>query len=122
VVAAARSLAVVGASPLTAQRSIPVEESPYTRMMKTKMAKECRISGSPFTACRWQGKLSRWKETIVCASVAREKNICQSCLNDLEYGVSFHVRDHIMDALGVDQVTYLLTCLLAYLLTYLLTD
>lgn len=78
--------------------------NPYTRMMKTKMAKECRISDTPFTAFRWQGALRRWKETIVCAAVAREKNICQSCLNDLEYGVPFNVRDHVMNAIGEEQV------------------
>lgn len=74
--------------------------NPYCRMIKDKMSKECRISGAPFTAFRWQGALKRWKETIVCAAVAREKNLCQACLNDLEYGVPYHVRDHVMDALG----------------------
>ena len=74
--------------------------NPYCRMIKSDMAKECRISGAPFTAFRWQGALRRWKETMVCAAVAREKNVCQACLNDLEYGVPFHVRDSVMDALG----------------------
>ena len=44
----------------------------------------------------------RFKETIVAPEVAREKNCCQACLNDLEYGVPFHVRDHLMDALNED--------------------
>ena len=34
------------------------------------------------------------------AMAARDKNCCQSCLNDLEYAVPFHVRDHVMEALG----------------------
>lgn len=67
------------------------------------MSKECRITGAPFTAFRWQGEHKRWKETIVSAMAAREKNCCQSCLNDLEYAVPFHVRDHIMEALGADE-------------------
>jgi hypothetical protein len=50
--------------------------NPYTRMIKSDMAKECKISGSPFTAFRWQGALRRWKETLICATVAREKNWC----------------------------------------------
>jgi len=78
--------------------------NPYARMIRSEMAQECRISGSPFTAFRWQGALRRWKSTIVCAAVAREKNCCQACLADLEYGVPFHVRDHVMDALGADAV------------------
>ena len=67
--------------------------NPYTRMIKQPMARECRISGLPFTGFRWQGALKRWKETLVCSTVAREKNCCQACLNDLEYAVPFHVRD-----------------------------
>ena len=39
--------------------------NPYTRMIKQQMAKECRVSGQPFTGFRWQGALRRWKETIV---------------------------------------------------------
>jgi len=76
--------------------------NPYVRMIKSDMAKECRISGSPFTSFRWQGALRRWKETIVCAAVAREKNLCQACLNDLEYAVPFHVRDEVMAALNAE--------------------
>ena len=74
--------------------------NPYTRMIKSTMARECRISGSPFTAFRWQGAHKKWKETLICGAVAQEKNCCQACLNDLEYAVPFHVRDHVMDALG----------------------
>ena len=74
--------------------------NPYTRMIKSENAKECRISGQPFTAFRWQGALKRWKETLVCSTVAREKNCCQACMNDLEYAVPFHVRDQVMEALG----------------------
>ena len=77
--------------------------NPYCRMIKADMSKECRISGTPFTGFRWQGALKRWKETIICAAVAQEKNCCQSCLADLQYGVLFHVRDHVMQALGEDQ-------------------
>ena len=77
--------------------------NPYTRMIKSDMSAECRISGIPFTAFRWQGALRRWKSTIVCSAVAREKNCCQACLSDLEYAVPFHVRDHVMDALGEEK-------------------
>ena len=75
-----------------------------SRRLQDKMGKACRISGHPFTAFRWQGEHKRWKETIVSPEAARDKNCCQACLNDLEYGVSFHVRDRVMEALGEDQV------------------
>lgn len=64
------------------------------------MGKECKVSGRPFTSFRWQGQHKRWKETCVSPDVAREKNVCQACVCDLEYGVPFHVRDHVMQALG----------------------
>lgn len=76
--------------------------NPYVRMIKMDGGLECRISGAPFTGFRWQGSLKRWKQTIICSSVAQEKNCCQSCLADLEYGVPFNVRDHVMDALGAE--------------------
>ena len=68
------------------------------------MGMECKITGAPFTAFKWQGEHRRWKVTIVSAIAAREKNCCQACLNDLEYDVPFHVRDHVMEALGEDEV------------------
>tara|TARA_B110001452_G_scaffold239362_1_gene220360 strand:- start:133 stop:1131 length:999 start_codon:yes stop_codon:yes gene_type:complete len=76
--------------------------NPYIRMLKGTMGKECRISGRPFNAFRWQGSNNKWKETAIAPEVAREKNCCQACLSDLEYGVPFHVRDHLLEALGTD--------------------
>lgn len=71
-------------------------------MIKAEFNSQCRVSDVPFTSFRWQGAMRRWRETIVCATVAREKNCCQSCLADLEYGVPYHVRDHVMAAIGED--------------------
>ena len=76
--------------------------NPYVRMLKGTMGKECRISGRPFNSFRWQGAHNKWKETVIAPEVAREKNCCMSCLNDLEYGVPFHVRDQLLEALGTD--------------------
>ena len=76
--------------------------NPYLRMLKGTMGKECRISGRPFNSFRWQGAHNKWKETVIAPEVAREKNCCMACLNDLEYGVPFHVRDGLLDALGTD--------------------
>mmetsp|Transcript_30607 Transcript_30607/g.72163 ORF Transcript_30607/g.72163 Transcript_30607/m.72163 type:complete len:336 (-) Transcript_30607:112-1119(-) len=76
--------------------------NPYIRMLKGTMGKECRISGRPFNSFRWQGAHNKWKETVIAPEVAREKNCCMACLNDLEYGVPFHVRDGLLDALGTD--------------------
>ncbi|EOD31610.1 hypothetical protein EMIHUDRAFT_420120 [Emiliania huxleyi CCMP1516] len=99
-------VASLGEDAVTLGESFPIicesclGPNPYVRMLKGVMGKECKISGRPFTSFRWQGQHKRWKETCISPEVAREKNVCQSCVNDLEYGVPFHVRDQVMAALG----------------------
>jgi len=74
--------------------------NPYVRMVKLPYGdKLCKISTRPFQAFRWRaGPGGRWKETIVEASVAMEKNICQACLVDMTYGVPVGVRDSLLEA------------------------
>ena len=40
----------------------------------------------------------RFKKTEICQTCAKLKNVCQTCLLDLEYGLPIQVRDQ---ALGV---------------------
>lgn len=71
--------------------------NPYLRMIKMPMARECKISGRPYTAFRWQpGSEARYKETIIAAEVAIAKNVCQVCLMDMEYNLPVAVRDRLM--------------------------
>ncbi|CAH8670774.1 unnamed protein product [Schistosoma haematobium] len=63
-------------------------------MMKEKYGKECKICDRPFTVFRWcPGPKARFKKTEVCQSCAKIKNVCQTCLFDLEYGLPVEVRD-----------------------------
>ena len=60
---------------------------------------QCHISGRPYTVFRWRpGNDARYKKTIICQDVAKVKNVCQVCLNDLEYNLPVQVRDQ---ALGI---------------------
>ncbi|XP_050392023.1 pre-mRNA-splicing factor RBM22 [Patella vulgata] len=69
-------------------------DNPYIRMMKEKYGKECKICARPFTVFRWcPGARMRFKKTEVCQTCSKVKNICQTCLLDLEYGLPVQVRD-----------------------------
>lgn len=69
-------------------------DNPYVRMIKEKYGKECKICSRPFTIFRWcPGARMRFKKTEVCQTCARLKNVCQTCLLDLEYGLPIQVRD-----------------------------
>jgi len=73
-------------------------QNPYVRMVKLPFGhKLCKISNAPYQAFRWKaGPQGRNKETIISYAVACEKNICQTCLNDMKYGVPVGVRDRIL--------------------------
>jgi pre-mRNA-splicing factor RBM22/SLT11 len=67
-------------------------------MLKKPFGKECKICFRPFTSFRWKaGTLGRYKETMVCQTCAKLKNTCQTCLFDLEYGLSVELRDKLLD-------------------------
>ena len=63
-------------------------QNPYVRMVKLPYGqKMCKISNAPYQGFRWKaGPQGRSKETVVCFAVAKDKNICQACLNDMQYG------------------------------------
>mmetsp|Transcript_26131 Transcript_26131/g.73170 ORF Transcript_26131/g.73170 Transcript_26131/m.73170 type:complete len:459 (+) Transcript_26131:313-1689(+) len=74
--------------------------NPYVRMQRIEFGGECHISGRPYTVFRWRpGADARYKKTIICQEVAKQKNVCQVCLLDLEYNLPTQVRDY---ALGIE--------------------
>ena len=65
---------------------------------------QCHISGRPYTVFRWRpGNDARYKKTIICQDVAKAKNVCQVCLNDLEYNLPVQVRDQALGIAAKDE-------------------
>jgi pre-mRNA-splicing factor RBM22/SLT11 len=68
--------------------------NPYIRMSKQEFGRSCGTCARPFTVFRWNpGEGARFKTTVVCQTCAKVKNVCQTCLLDLEYGLPTQVRD-----------------------------
>ena len=68
--------------------------NPFVRMERLPFGvKSCSFSRLPFQAFRWRPQLGRFKVTVVSRDVAAERNICQCCLNDLQFGLPAAVRD-----------------------------
>ncbi|KAF5315549.1 hypothetical protein D9611_004884 [Ephemerocybe angulata] len=73
--------------------------NPFVRMSKQEFGRSCGTCARPFTVFRWNpGEGARYKTTVICQTCAKVKNVCQTCLLDLEYGLPTQVRD---TALGV---------------------
>merc|ERR1719181_1635032 len=80
-------------------------DNPYIRMQKEDYSTECKICVRPFTLFRWKaGTNGRYKATVVCQSCAKMKNVCQTCLFDLEYGLPVQVRDRYLEELGAQKI------------------
>lgn len=46
--------------------------------MQIEYGGQCHISGRPYTVFRWRpGNDARYKKTIICQEVAKQKNVCQ---------------------------------------------
>eukprot|EP00922_Rhytidocystis_sp_ex-Travisia-forbesii_P043138 GHVS01064443.1.p1 GENE.GHVS01064443.1~~GHVS01064443.1.p1 ORF type:complete len:372 (+),score=46.44 GHVS01064443.1:1463-2578(+) len=72
-------------------------DSPYVRMTREASGKECKICNRPYAVFRWKpGPKARFKQTVICQTCAKLKNVCQTCLFDLEYGLPVQVRDRYL--------------------------
>lgn len=72
--------------------------NPFVRMVKLKFGEKlCKISNLQYQGFRWKaGSGGRMKETIISLAVARERDICQTCLNDMKYGLPVGMRDKLL--------------------------
>ena len=62
--------------------------NPYIRIQfRTAGQKLSKTRARAFQAFSWKPAGGRRKQTIISYKVAKERNICQTCLNDMKYGV-----------------------------------
>lgn len=72
--------------------------NPYVRMQKFPLGGTCHISGRPYTVFRWKaGSHARYKKTVISQNIAKNKNVCQVCMLDLEYNLPVQVRDKALN-------------------------
>ena len=72
-------------------------KNPYIRMIKADYDSECKICKRPFTVFSWKpDKNSRYKRTEICPTCAKLKNVCQTCLFDLQFGLPVEIRDRYL--------------------------
>lgn len=68
--------------------------NPYIRMMKAEYEAQCKICKRPFTLFTWKpDQNSRYKRTEICQTCSKLKNVCQTCLFDLQFGLPVEIRD-----------------------------
>ncbi|KAK0463991.1 uncharacterized protein EV420DRAFT_1521044, partial [Desarmillaria tabescens] len=66
----------------------------FAKHSKQEYGRSCGTCARPFTVFRWNpGSGMRFKTTVICQTCAKVKNVCQTCLLDLEYGLPTQVRD-----------------------------
>ena len=71
--------------------------NPMIRMTKQSHAKACKVCERAFTVYRWKaGPTGRYKKTELCRTCAKLKNVCQTCVLDLQYGLPVQVRDSVL--------------------------
>ena len=71
--------------------------SPVLRMIKNNFQNECKICKRPFTVFTWKPDAnSRNKKTEICPTCAKLKNVCQTCLFDLQFGLPVELRDKFL--------------------------
>lgn len=75
--------------------------SDYIEMKRLLNGAECKICTLPFTVFKWKSNNSLHK-TVICLTCSRSKNCCQSCLNDLTFGIDIHTRDKLFKLAKID--------------------
>ena len=75
--------------------------NPLVRMQRMDAAHStaCKICERPYNSYRWKpSQHGRYKKTEICITCAKLKNVCQTCILDLQYHLPVQVRDSVLSA------------------------
>eukprot|EP01038_Epipyxis_sp_PR26KG_P009033 gene9033-12179_t len=72
-------------------------ENPYVRMMVDNFGGTCKMCSRPFTVFKWRpGRGEGYKKTEVCQTCSKTKNLCQTCILDLQLALPSQLRDAVL--------------------------
>ena len=81
-------------------------ETPYVRMQKIPGGGTCKMCERPFTLFKWRpGRGDGYKMTQVCQSCSKVKNLCQTCILDLQFGLPSQLRDAVLESSNTSSST-----------------
>ena len=59
----------------------------FIRMIQEPYGGACKMCARPFTIFKWRpGRGEGYKKTEICQTCSKIKNVCQTCILDLEFG------------------------------------
>lgn len=61
----------------------------------------CRLCLQPYTQFSWKAGKQVFNKTEVCNACSTVKNLCQTCLKDLKYGLPSQLRDAVLHSVGL---------------------
>jgi len=72
-------------------------ENPFVRMLVDRLGGTCKMCDRAFTVFKWKpGRGEGFRKTEVCQTCARVKNLCQTCILDLQLGLPSQLRDAVL--------------------------
>eukprot|EP01041_Mallomonas_annulata_P002427 gene2427-4715_t len=72
-------------------------DCPYVRMQKQNFGGNCKMCDRPFTIFKWRpGRGEGYRKTEVCQTCSKIKNLCQTCILDLQFGLPSQLRDAVL--------------------------
>lgn len=72
-------------------------DNPYLRMQRSDNDGTCKMCDRAYTVFKWRpGRGEGYRQTQVCQTCSKVKNLCQTCILDLQFGLPSQLRDAVL--------------------------